>query len=192
MKSCLKTLSLLVGLTAGAAAQADRLEERWQMQREFYMEVSATACDGHEYYQDFLYNAAVEDRNPVAMNSLAWLIRPGTDCVGVAHDRQSWLELLQTSAELGYPVGMSNWGHILVTGEYGPRDFESGLLYLEEAMAQGNAKSAEILALIYGEGQHGMQRDLSTAVMFMERAAALGLDEGQLTLLADRLYRQGD
>ncbi|MDF0602923.1 hypothetical protein P1J78_19445 [Psychromarinibacter sp. C21-152] len=192
MKSGLKSIALLVGLAAGTAAQADRLDERWQTQREFYMELSDTACAGNENDHDFLFNAAVQERNPVAMNSLAWLIRPGTDCVGVAHDRETWLELLQTSAERGYPVGMSNWGHVLVTGDYGPRDLESGLLYLEEAMEQGNAKSAEILALIYGEGRHGVAQDLSTARMFLQRAGMLGMDEGQLTLLADRLNRQED
>ena len=169
----------------GGAALADRLSERWQTPRTYYIELSHRACDGDEMALGILTRDAWDDANPVAMSNLAWLIRPDTPCIGVFHDRREWLTLQKESAEMGYPVSMFNWGEILLTGSFGPEDFLSGMLYLEEASAQGYAGAAELLAKIYAQGRHGVEPDQSAAYMFFERAQSLGLDEGRLTRLID-------
>lgn len=179
-------------LMSSQSAQADRLDPHWQQDREYYNWLSWEACDGDETAMDDLIEAASDHDNPVAMNNWAWVIRPQTDCVGESHDRELWLFLNKESAEAGYPVAMHNWGHILVSGDYGPRDFESGLNYLEEAMMQGYAGSAELLAMIYAEGRHGMESDIPAAYRFYDRAEALGLSAKELSNLDQFIARAAE
>ena len=100
-------------------AHAEELSYELQKERSYYSKLSSDACEGDSIAYMTLKTDAVDDDNPVAMNSLAWLYLT-ENCVfenqGVAYAVALQLE----SADAGYPIAINNYANRLMKGHGNP------------------------------------------------------------------------
>jgi len=153
---------------------ADQLASKWTVPRATYKNMSQDACNGDETAFKQLFNDALVEGHPVALNSLAWMIGPSQKCAFVHHDREDWVSLLRRSAEAGYPVAMKNYGNLLLQGEKVQRNIPQGLKLLQAAENKGHATAAVALASIFADELYGFDQNWNVAKRHARRALKLG------------------
>jgi hypothetical protein len=187
-KTMIAVLSLTLALCQPATA--DRLSAAWQEQRDFYNAITHRACAGERQALEQLWEAALDNMEPVAINNLAWLHEGSGRCPNLAMTRDPVFagELFRDSANLAYPLGMFNHGRSRFYGRNGvARSMGDGLSWLESSAMEGFAGAAEELALIYAEGRGGLAPDMQVARAYSDRADRLGLSQQRRAALAEAL-----
>lgn len=156
--------------------KADPLPEPWQSKREAVNRITDKACSGDESAISEVHRR-LADNDPVMMNNTAWL---SDNC-----DSFKTLTALETSAYqmlsalAGYPIAMSNYGQLLITGERdNKRDASKGLAFMEKAIDAGYGGAAVRLAELYVEGEW-LPCDLekSRAYLFMAKGEDVSPDK---------------
>lgn len=188
---------VLVGLAAAlsaAPAVADRLDPSWQADRARFNDLYGAACAGDPTAVAALRSAAWDDANPVALNNLGVLHSNLGFCSvpSMTYDPDEVRRTYYHSMALGYPIGMMNYGEMLITGWHDHKvSTIKGLFYLQMAADGGVSSAAALLARLHAHGDHGVSRDMEVAGEWLDRATELGLPEADLVLLREELAAEG-
>lgn len=108
---------------------------------------------------------------------------------GVSHNNQTALQLLRTSAELGYLPAQTAVGYFYDTGSFVAAEPGQAAEWYRKAAKQGDPLGAWLMGRLYYTGA-GVARDLNEAESFFQSSADQGNAFGQYFLGRVRLDRQ--
>lgn len=112
--------------------------------------------------------AAKEDAH--AQHMLAIIYQNG---LGTAENPELALKLMQSSAELGYPIAQHGLGFMYMQGECVEKNAEKAVEWFQKAADQGLQGSLTTLAMMYEQGE-GVEKDAEKA---KELYKAAGFDD---------------
>lgn len=158
---------------------------RWQSNRQRGKELSSRACQGDAEAARELRKLAMEDREATALVSYAAYLERENCGIG-SKDFRFLTSLHREAAEAGYPIGMSNYGHRLVTGNGTDRDPRKGAMYLSGAARAGYPIAAVFLAEFLTDGKY-LPRDLDRARQMLDFAAREGAPAKRVDRARNRL-----
>lgn len=173
--------TLLFAAHLAAPAAAERLEDMWQHPRDFWNQISDDACAGDQEAYDKLVRGSEVEFNPVAMTDLTWVLT-NSHCAFSTSDLTMALHLTRQSADMGYPVAMSNFGEYLMEGEGIERDPTRAKVNFYAAMDAGYGNAAARLGLYYTTGEFLPVDEMMASALYV-RAQNLGADAGDLEKL---------
>lgn len=128
------------------------------------------------------YEKAMELGEPRAYANLGWFYQSG---YGVAQDSLKAYELLSYGADHGVLSAKAAIGIMLLNGEHGSPDADSGLQKLEEAFHEGYLNAGNHLSDIYFEGKY-VARDVELGHQWLWKVADRG-DERSMAILGHYL-----
>ena len=107
---------------------------------------------------------------------------------GVSHNTQDALQLLRTSAEMGYVPAQTVVGYFYDTGDIVAREPSMAAEWYRKAAAQDDPLAEWLLGRLYLAG--GMQRDLNQAASVLQKSAQQGNPFAEYLLGEIRLEQQ--
>ncbi len=134
------------------------------------------------------YGLAAAQGYPKASYNIGAIYRWGAP--GVPQDGARAREALAVAAAMDYPPAMAEYGHMLVHGEGGPKDVETGLAYLRMGAQLGDSDAMQWLGTLYFDGRIVTQ-DEAEARRLYEASAAQGNWSGQTNLGVMAEYGRG-
>jgi len=87
---------------------ADELPSSAQASRTYFNAQTDTACQGDQGAYLRLEQGAIREKNPAALNALAWL-NLTAKCANKKYNAAQAIDLQRQAAELGYPIAQSNY-----------------------------------------------------------------------------------
>jgi hypothetical protein len=152
-RACLAFGSLFLAISTAHSAQAEQLSSEWQGQRDYYNFLSDEACAGDRPAYETLHDLAMRERNPVAMNDLAWVYLT-EECPYYQDDSYLAVALQLEAAEAGYPIATNAVAHRYMLGDGVTQNIQTSLEYFNRAISMDHGSSAIDLAHYYLDGDH--------------------------------------
>ncbi len=107
------------------------------------------AYDGGDFPSAYRIWDGIKEGNLAALRNVATMLRTGK---GVAKDPVRAEKLMQEAAEDGLVSAEFDFGQMRLTGEAGPPDAKTGLLWIARAADAGHPMAAYWLGRIYQQG----------------------------------------
>lgn len=154
------------------------LPDYWENQRIEARKIYKQACSGDKQAIQKV-NQKLEEGHPVYLNATGYL---RANCkpykwltnATVANNQKK-------SAELGYPIGVSNYGLRLIykIDDGIPRNPKQGVKLMQQALDSGHIKSAITLSELYSKGKY-LTKDIKKAQKYLSIAEKAGVDSKHL------------
>ena len=175
-------------LDSGDEQAAELLDAIHEEQRDEAFELGVSCYKQGDYTQAFqYYRAAAEQGNAKAQLALAFCYFEGE---GVEQDLDAAILWAERASEQGFEAA-AKLLKLLKTAKEHPfdlgvaclkqEDFEQAVLFFRIAAEQGDAKAQVTLAACYANGD-GVERDLTAAAAWAQKAADQGLEVATETL----------
>lgn len=133
-----------------------------------------------------LIKSAAEQGHAEAMGILGFLYFSGT---GVQKSEEESVAWFRKGSEGGSAYAQYNFGRMLATGRGVQKDENEGVKWIRAAADQGNADAQSYIGEILFAGSFNQQKDLSTALEYLRKAAAA--EDGKAQALLGVAYRDG-
>ncbi|MCO4824444.1 MAG: sel1 repeat family protein [Amylibacter sp.] len=125
---------------------ADELPSSAQASRTYFNAQTDTACQGDQGAYLRLEQGAIREKNPAALNALAWL-NLTAKCANKKYNAAQAIDLQRQAAELGYLIAQSNYALRLAKGLGIKRNPALAKQYFQRAIEGGYGTGA----LVFGE-----------------------------------------